>query len=236
MHFFARGISQEIPQGCFPPSYLCFLFSFPLRTHFFGLISFTLTNLYLFVCCTYIRRVTPEMYQELATMTYEHGTIEYYETARIVSIQPHITATETTTTTTSEKVSSSSSAHVVVATAGTTDLPVAEEAAVTLEATGHVTVDRINDVGVAGLHRVLRSLPRLQKADCVIVYVRLLLFLTNAEVDRLIFQLYSWYWHHPDLSIPVCSFSTFSADASFSFFLSPVVLGWMVLCQVLWVV
>lgn len=59
--------------------------------------------------------------------------------------------------------------HIVVATAGTTDLPVAEEAAVTLEATGRVTVDRIYDVGVAGLHRVLRALPQLHEADCIIV-------------------------------------------------------------------
>lgn len=60
--------------------------------------------------------------------------------------------------------------RVVVATAGTTDLPVAEEAAVTLEA-AHCKVDRIFDVGVAGLHRVIRALPTLQDPEvgCVIV-------------------------------------------------------------------
>jgi pyridinium-3,5-biscarboxylic acid mononucleotide synthase len=60
--------------------------------------------------------------------------------------------------------------RVVVATAGTTDIPVAEEAAVTLEA-ARCEVDRIYDVGVAGLHRVIRALPRLQDPDvgCVIV-------------------------------------------------------------------
>jgi hypothetical protein len=60
--------------------------------------------------------------------------------------------------------------RVVVVTAGTTDIPVAEEAAVTLEASG-CHVDRINDCGVAGLHRIIRALPRLSHPDvaCVIV-------------------------------------------------------------------
>ena len=60
--------------------------------------------------------------------------------------------------------------RIVVATAGTTDLPVAEEAAVVLEA-AQCKVDRIYDVGVAGLHRVIRALPRLQDSEvgCIIV-------------------------------------------------------------------
>jgi len=59
---------------------------------------------------------------------------------------------------------------VVVACAGTTDLPVAEEAAVTLELSG-VRVDRVYDCGVAGLHRILSALPRLRHEDvgCVVV-------------------------------------------------------------------
>jgi NCAIR mutase (PurE)-related protein len=43
---------------------------------------------------------------------------------------------------------------VAVVTAGTSDLPVAEEAAVTLDAFGH-PVQRVTDVGVAGIHRIL---------------------------------------------------------------------------------
>lgn len=60
--------------------------------------------------------------------------------------------------------------RIVVATAGTTDLPVAEEAAVVLEE-ANCNVDRITDVGVAGLHRVIKALPRLQDPEvgCVIV-------------------------------------------------------------------
>lgn len=52
--------------------------------------------------------------------------------------------------------------------AGTTDLPVAEEAAVTAEFMGN-HVQRIYDVGVAGLHRLLARLPDIQKANVVIV-------------------------------------------------------------------
>jgi NCAIR mutase (PurE)-related protein len=57
---------------------------------------------------------------------------------------------------------------VVIACAGTSDLPVAEEAALTLQALG-VTVSGVNDVGVAGLHRVLASQTELHNADVVIV-------------------------------------------------------------------
>ena len=57
---------------------------------------------------------------------------------------------------------------VLVLTAGTADLPVAEEAAVTAELMGSA-VARINDVGVAGLHRLLDVLPEIQKARVIVV-------------------------------------------------------------------
>ena len=57
---------------------------------------------------------------------------------------------------------------VVVAAAGTADLPVAEEAAVCAEAMGN-PVDRMYDVGVAGLHRLLSEHARLIAARVVIV-------------------------------------------------------------------
>jgi pyridinium-3,5-biscarboxylic acid mononucleotide synthase len=56
---------------------------------------------------------------------------------------------------------------LVVAAAGTSDLPIAEEAAVSAELMGN-PVDRIYDVGVAGLHRLLAETPRLQTARVVI--------------------------------------------------------------------
>jgi pyridinium-3,5-biscarboxylic acid mononucleotide synthase len=57
---------------------------------------------------------------------------------------------------------------VAVAAAGTADLPVAEEAVVCLEAMGN-DVDRLYDVGVAGLHRLLAVHDRLTSARVVIV-------------------------------------------------------------------
>jgi NCAIR mutase (PurE)-related protein len=57
---------------------------------------------------------------------------------------------------------------VLVAAAGTSDLPVAEEACVTAEVMGN-TVDRLFDVGVAGLHRLLGEHARLAAARVVIV-------------------------------------------------------------------
>ncbi len=57
---------------------------------------------------------------------------------------------------------------VTLITAGTADLPVADEAAVTAEALG-AKVDRITDVGVAGLHRLLAVQKRLSASDVVIV-------------------------------------------------------------------
>lgn len=56
---------------------------------------------------------------------------------------------------------------IVVAAAGTSDLPVAEEAAVSAEVMGN-TVERIYDVGVAGIHRLLSETGRLQTASVVI--------------------------------------------------------------------
>jgi NCAIR mutase (PurE)-related protein len=57
---------------------------------------------------------------------------------------------------------------VLIACAGTSDLPVAEEAAVTAELMGNV-VDRLYDVGVAGIHRLLRERDRLHAARVIIV-------------------------------------------------------------------
>ena len=56
---------------------------------------------------------------------------------------------------------------VVVIAAGTSDLPVAEEAALTLQVMGHAPV-RIRDVGVAGLHRLLRHLPVFKDARVIV--------------------------------------------------------------------
>jgi NCAIR mutase (PurE)-related protein len=57
---------------------------------------------------------------------------------------------------------------VAVVCAGTTDIPVAEEACATAHLVG-AQVERIYDVGVSGLHRLLRQLPSLRAADALVV-------------------------------------------------------------------
>lgn len=57
---------------------------------------------------------------------------------------------------------------IAVVTAGTSDIPVAEEAAVTAESMGN-QVDRIYDVGVAGIHRLFGKLDRIRAANVIIV-------------------------------------------------------------------
>ncbi|MDO8603773.1 MAG: nickel pincer cofactor biosynthesis protein LarB [Candidatus Omnitrophota bacterium] len=57
---------------------------------------------------------------------------------------------------------------VLILTAGTSDIPVAEEARITLEVMGN-RVKAIYDVGVAGIHRLLDKLPEISKANVIIV-------------------------------------------------------------------
>jgi len=57
---------------------------------------------------------------------------------------------------------------VCVVSAGTSDAPVAAEAAFVARAFG-ADVERVDDVGVAGLHRITAARPRLEAADCLVV-------------------------------------------------------------------
>lgn len=57
--------------------------------------------------------------------------------------------------------------NIVICTGGTADIPVAEEAAETAEFLGS-KVERIYDVGVAGIHRLLSQKEKLEKANCII--------------------------------------------------------------------
>ena len=60
------------------------------------------------------------------------------------------------------------SLSITVVSAGTSDIPVAEEAAVCAEVMGNC-VDRIYDVGVAGIHRLLDNVERINRAGVIIV-------------------------------------------------------------------
>ncbi len=58
--------------------------------------------------------------------------------------------------------------EILVVTAGTADIPVAEEAAVTVEAMGH-PVERLYDVGAAGIHRLFGNKEKIDRANVLIV-------------------------------------------------------------------
>jgi len=81
--------------------------------------------------------------------------LHYYETARL------LTGNE-------EYVTGGGRGTVAIVTAGTSDLPVAEEARLCLELFGHETV-AVYDAGVAGIHRILAHCELLQRASVVIV-------------------------------------------------------------------
>ena len=66
------------------------------------------------------------------------------------------------------KRTSRSPGTILVISAGTSDLPVAEEAALVADALGH-SVERLVDVGVAGLHRLFAATEQIQRARVVIV-------------------------------------------------------------------
>ena len=77
----------------------------------------------------------------------------YYETARVFVVNPTPIHTEH---------------YIAVVTAGTSDMPVAEEAAITAETFGN-PVKRIYDVGVAGIHRLFNRLDDIRGASVIIV-------------------------------------------------------------------
>ena len=60
------------------------------------------------------------------------------------------------------------SGKIIVLTAGTTDIPIAEEAVVTATFFGN-KVEKIYDVGVAGIHRLFANLPKIYKSSVIIV-------------------------------------------------------------------
>ncbi|HEX3032318.1 MAG TPA: nickel pincer cofactor biosynthesis protein LarB [Bacillota bacterium] len=95
-------------------------------------------------------RAGKEVYEGILEVT---SDAVYYEAARIVVVKRRdIVVTDKL---------------IAVVTAGTSDIPVAEEAAVTAETLGN-RVDRIYDVGVAGIHRLLTHTDRLMHANVLI--------------------------------------------------------------------
>ncbi|MGB9893201.1 MAG: nickel pincer cofactor biosynthesis protein LarB [Candidatus Saccharicenans sp.] len=98
-----------------------------------------------------ITRLKPEIYQKIKKKL---PSGKYYEIARCFTVQKSKPA--------------AGKGRVAVLSAGTSDIPVAEEAALTCEFLGN-QVDRIYDVGVAGLHRLLSHRDQIKKARVLVV-------------------------------------------------------------------
>jgi pyridinium-3,5-biscarboxylic acid mononucleotide synthase len=98
-----------------------------------------------------ITRVTPE---QARAVRRKFKRAVYHKTARCLTVE--------------KKSRLPRPGCIAVLSAGTSDLPVAEEAAVTVEIMGN-QVERIYDVGVAGLHRILSRLDVLQSARVLVV-------------------------------------------------------------------
>ena len=99
---------------------------------------------------------------------------EYYETARIIAVREKEGGTEKAGSDAPRPASLGNDAprpaslgSVCVISAGTADIPVAEEAAVTAELLGN-DVSRVYDVGVAGIHRLFDKLHIIREANVVI--------------------------------------------------------------------
>lgn len=96
-------------------------------------------------------RASEDQYEAVASVA---GDAVWHEEARIISI--------------SNKKREPAKTKIAVITAGTSDIPVAEEAAVTCELLGN-NVSRIYDAGVAGIHRLLDNLPEIKECRVAIV-------------------------------------------------------------------
>jgi len=95
-------------------------------------------------------RAGEELYGEVKKI---YPAAEYHPLAQAITIRrENVTLTES---------------YIAIVTAGTADLPVAEEAAVTAELFGN-RVERIVDVGVAGIHRLFHSLDKIRGAKVII--------------------------------------------------------------------
>lgn len=94
-------------------------------------------------------RASQEQYEKVKE---EMPMVEYDPVSRILSIKKNVIHAE---------------GGIVICTGGTTDIPVAEEAAQTAEFFGSRVI-RIYDVGVAGIHRLVSKLDIIRNANCVI--------------------------------------------------------------------
>jgi len=87
--------------------------------------------------------------------------------SRLRKIDPRLVYNKPGRTITLEVKERKKTGSVLIISAGTADIPVAEEAAVTASISG-ANVERLYDCGVAGIHRLLAQTDKIQKARCIV--------------------------------------------------------------------
>lgn len=110
-------------------------------------------------------RIVGKLYEEEGEVFGTRASEEQYEMLR--KIYPELQYDKISRIIKIEKDGKEKAGKIAVCTAGTADIAVAEEAAQTAEYFGS-NVERIYDVGVSGLHRLLARLDQIQSANCVI--------------------------------------------------------------------
>ncbi|HIX67261.1 MAG TPA: nickel pincer cofactor biosynthesis protein LarB [Candidatus Anaerostipes excrementavium] len=110
-------------------------------------------------------RIVGKLYEEEGEVFGTRASKKQYEMLR--KIYPELQYDKISRIIKIEKKGKVKAGKIAVCTAGTADIAVAEEAAQTAEYFGS-NVERIYDVGVSGLHRLLSRLDQIQSANCVI--------------------------------------------------------------------
>ena len=114
-----------------------------------------------------LRSILERMLQRSGAVLATRAELAHFEAARDLS--PDLLFDHVSRTIMRPALSSASSVagYIAVVAAGTSDMPVAEEAVMTITAFGH-RVERVYDVGIAGLHRLLGRLELIRKANVII--------------------------------------------------------------------
>lgn len=113
----------------------------------------------------YLRSIYQKLYEINGEVFGTRADRHQYELVK--EVLPEVVYDEITHILKMEKPDKKHTGKLVVCSAGTADIPVAEEAAQTAEYFGS-HVERVYDVGVSGLHRLLAKLTLIQDANCVI--------------------------------------------------------------------
>lgn len=137
-----RGIRQGVPEVIYGAG--------KTREHILGIAKTMLQNGQKTVLVTRISKETADFVREGLVGI---SSLDYNEMSRtgVIGVMPAPTGV----------------GKVVVATGGTSDIPVAEEAAITAEVLGNEVV-RLYDVGVSGIHRLLSHMDAIMSARCIV--------------------------------------------------------------------